>query len=141
MTHKDYVNVFGKERAAALAPHRPIDHAKDLEPGFNIPYGQIYNLSEVELKTLKVYIETNIANGFMKRSSSHAAAPNLFAKKKDGGLQLCVEYRALNRAMVKNQYSLPLIPGMLDRLHGVRIFIKLDLRNAYHLIRINDGDE
>jgi len=70
-----------------LAPHRPIDHEIDLEPGFNLPYGRIYHLSEVELKTLKAYIETNLANGSTQRSLSPAAAPILFAKK-DGGLQL-----------------------------------------------------
>jgi len=139
--YKDYVDVFSKDRAETLAPHRPIDHAIDLEPGFNIPYGRIYNLSEVELKTLKAYIETNLAKGFIQRSSSPAAAPILFAKKKDGGLRLCVDYRALNRATVKNRYPLPLISEMLDRLRGARIFTKLDHRNAYHLIRIKEGDE
>jgi hypothetical protein len=53
---KDHVDVFSKDRAVTLAPHRTIDHAIDLEPGFNIPWGRIYNLSEVELKTLKAYI-------------------------------------------------------------------------------------
>jgi len=127
--------------AETLAPHRPIDHAIDLEPGFNIPDGWIYNLSEVELKTLKAYIETNLANGFIQRSSSRAAAPIVFAKKKDGGLQLCVDYRALNRATVNNRYPLPLISEMLDRLRGARIFTKLDLWNAYDLIRMKECDE
>jgi len=108
---------------------------------FNLPYGRIYNLSEVKLKTLKAYIETNLANGFIQRSSSPAGAPILFAKKKDGRLRLCLDYRALNRASVKNRYPLPLISEMLDRLQGARIFTKLDLRNAYHLIRIKEGDE
>jgi hypothetical protein len=93
------------------------------------------------LKTLKPYIETNLANGFIQRSSSPAAAPILFAKKKDGGLWLYVDYRALNKATVKNRYTLPLISEMLDRLRGAMIFTKLDLRNAYHLIRIKEGDE
>ena len=141
MRYKDYVNVFSKDRAETLTPHRPIDHAFDLEPGFHIPYGRIYNLSEVVLKTLKAYIETNLANGFIQRSSSPAAAPILFAKKKDDGLRLCVDYRALNKATVKNRYPLPLISDMLDRLRGAQIFTKLDLRDAYHLIRIKEGDK
>jgi hypothetical protein len=79
--YKDYVDVFSKDRAETLAPHWPIDHAIDLEPGCNIPYGRIYILSDVELNTLKAYIETNLANGLIQRSSSPAAAPTLFAKK------------------------------------------------------------
>ena len=128
--YSEFVEVFSKTKADTLAPHRSIDHAIDLEPGCKIPYGRIYNLSEVELKTLKAYIETNLANGFIQRSSSQAAAPILFAKKKDGGLRLCVDYRALNSATIKNRYPLPLIVEMLDRLRGARIFTKLDLRNA-----------
>jgi hypothetical protein len=93
------------------------------------------------LKTPKAYIETNLANGFVQRSSSPAAAPILFAKRKDGGLRLCVDYRALNNATVKNRYPLPLISEMLDRLRGALIFTKLDIRNAYHRIRIKEGDE
>ena len=134
MRYKDYVDVFGKDRAETLAPHWPIDHAIDLEPGYKLPYGRIYNLSEFELKTLKAYIETNLASGFIQRSSSPAAAPILFAKKKDGGLRLCVDYRALNLGTVKNRYPLPLISELLDRVREARIFTKLDLRNAYHLI-------
>jgi hypothetical protein len=52
-----------------------------------------------------------------------------------------VDYRALNRATVKNRYPLPLISEIVDRLRGARIFTKLDLRNAYHPIQIEEGDE
>jgi len=90
---------------------------------------------------LKAFIETNLANGFIQRSSSPAAAPKLFAKKKDGGLRLCVDYRVLNLGTVKNRYPCLLISEMLDRVRGARIFIRLDFRNAYHLIRIKEGDE
>jgi hypothetical protein len=116
------VDVLGKTKAETLAPHRPIDHAIDLEPGFKIPYRRIYNLSEVKLRTVKAYIKTNLSNGFIQRPLSSAAAPILFANKKDGGLRLWVDYRALNSATVKNRYPLPLISEMLDRMPGARIF-------------------
>jgi hypothetical protein len=140
-TYGEFVEVFSKEQAETLPPHRSTDHAIDLEPGYNLPYGRIYNLSEFELRTLKAYIEANLANGFIQRSSSPAAAPILFAKKKDGGLRLWVDYRALNLATVKNRYPPPLISEMLDRVREARIFTKLDLRGAYNLIRIKESDE
>jgi len=78
--YKDYMDVFREDRAETLAPHRAIVHAIDLKPGFNIPYGTIYNLSEVEIKTLKGYIESNLANGFIERSSLPASALIIVAK-------------------------------------------------------------
>jgi len=139
--YRDFVEVFSKTNAEALLPHQPVDHAIDLEPGYKLPYGQIYNLLEFELKRLKAYIETNLANGCIQQPVSPAAVLILFAKKKDGGLRLCVVYRALNIGTVNNRYPHPLITEMLDRVHGTRIFTRLDRWNAYHLIRIKDGDE
>jgi hypothetical protein len=139
--YEDFVEVFSKVKAETLPPHRPTDHAIDLEPGYKLPYGWIYNLSEFESKTLKAYIEKNQASGVIQQSSSPASAPILFAKKKDGGLRLCVDYRDLDLGTVKHRYPLPLISELLDRVREARIFTKLDLRNAYHLIRIKEGDE
>jgi hypothetical protein len=82
-TYGEFVEVFSNVRAETLPPHRSTDHAIDLEPSHNLPYGWIYNLSEFELRTLNAYIEADLANGFIQRSSSPAAAPILFAKKKD----------------------------------------------------------
>ncbi|KAL0185306.1 hypothetical protein M9458_021003, partial [Cirrhinus mrigala] len=50
-------------------------------------------------------------------------------------------YRGLNEITVKNRYPLPLMSSAFEILPGVRIFTKLDLRNAYHLVRIREGDE
>ena len=83
VVYSGFADVFSRAKAETLAPHRSIDNAIDLEPGFKLPYGPIYTLSEFELRTLKAYIETNLANGFIQRSSSSAAAPILFAKKKE----------------------------------------------------------
>jgi hypothetical protein len=52
-TYRDFLDIFSKKKAETLPPHRPTDHAIDLEPGTKLPYGRIYSLSEVELKALK----------------------------------------------------------------------------------------
>ncbi len=62
-------------------------------------------------------------------------------KKKDGSLRPCIDYRGLNDITVKNRYPLPLMSSAFEILQGTKIFTKLDLRNAYHLVRIKEGDE
>jgi hypothetical protein len=137
----EFMEDFRKAKPETLPPHRSTDHAVDLEPGYHLRYGRSYNLSELELRTLKAYIEANLANGFIQWLSSPEAAPILLAKKKDGGLRLCVDYRELNKGTVKNRYPIPLISEMLDSVREARIFMKLDLRGASNLSRINEGDE
>lgn len=56
-------------------------------------------------------------------------------------MRLCVDYRALNNITIENRYPLPLILESLDRLRSACIFTKLDLRGAYNLTRVKEGDE
>lgn len=53
----------------------------------------------------------------------------------------CIDYRGLNNITIKNRYPLPLISSAFELLQGATIFSKLGLRNAYHLVRIREGDE
>ena len=62
----------------------------------------------------------------------------LFVKKKDGTLRLCVDYRQLNKMIVKNKYPLPRIDDLFDQLKGASVFSKIDLRSRYHQLRIKD---
>jgi len=137
--YKDYVDALRNDRAETLLLHQPIDYAIDREPVFNIPHGRIYNLSEVEVKTLNAYSKTNLANGLTQRASSSVAAPIVFVKKIDASLRPCVNYRVLNKATVKNQYLHSLISEILDELHGAKIFRNQDHRNSYVLIRSTEG--
>lgn len=52
-----------------------------------------------------------------------------------------IDYRGLNRITIKNRYPLPLMSTAVEILQEATIFTKLDLRNAYHLVRIREGDE
>ena len=51
----------------------------------------------------------------------------LFSKKKDGTLRLCVDYRQLNKKIVKNKYPLPRSDDLLDQLKGASVFLKINL--------------
>jgi hypothetical protein len=138
--YADYYRVFSEEEANKLPEHGPQDHSIEID-GAAPPFGPLYNLSASELEVLRDYIEANLKKGFIRPSTSPSGAPILFAKKKDGSLRLCVDYRALNRITRKNRYPLPLISEAMDRLVGAKIYTKIDLRHAYNRIRIKAGDE
>ena len=95
----------------------------------------------MKLETLKTYIKTNLANSFIRPSQSPASALILFIQKKNGSFQLCVDYQGLNNLTIKNRYPLPLISKSLNRLGRAKCFTQLDLTNAYHRMRIREGDE
>ena len=111
------------------------------EKDATLHYGPIYPLSEDESKILKEYIDENLKKGFIRPSKSPAGYPVVFQKKKDGTLKVCIDYKKLNAVTIRNSYPIPLINDIIKRVKGSKYFTKLDLRSAYNLIRIREGDE
>ncbi|KAI2646996.1 Transposon Tf2-9 polyprotein [Labeo rohita] len=139
--YTDFQDVFCPRRAADLPPHRPWDCAIDLLPDAQVPKGRIYPLSIPETKAMEEYIQEALAHGYIRPSTSPAASSFFFVAKKDGGLRPCIDYRALNKVTIPFKYPLPLVPAALEKLRGAKVFTKLDLRSAYNLVRIRQGDE
>ena len=65
----------------------------------------------------------------------------LFITKKDKKLRLYVNYRRLNANIIKNRHSLLFIIETLNCSCEAKRFIKLNLKNAYHRIRIKRDDK
>ena len=139
--YSEYADVASEDDSKELAEHSRNDLAINIAEGEAPPYQPLYGLSEAELVVLRKYLAEFMERGWIRRSKSPAGAPILFAKKKDGSLRLCVDYRGLNKVTVKNRHPLPLIAESLERLAQARIYTKLDIRDAYHRIRIKEGDE
>ena len=138
----DFADIFSPDLVSELPEHTGINnHAIELVDGQQPPYGPIYSLAPVELETLKAYIETNLANGFIKPSKSPASTPILFDWKAYSSFRLCVNYWGLNNLTIKNRYPLPLIEESLDRLRRARRFTQLNLTSIYHQMRIRERDE
>jgi hypothetical protein len=139
--YHDYLKIFEKANANKLPPHRPSDRTIPLMDGFKPPFGPLYLLSRPELEELKCWLDENLSKGFIRTSSSPTAAPILFVKKGDGSLRLVVDYRGINEDTTKNRYPLPLLQDTLMNLLKAKWFTKLDIRGAYNLIRMAEGDK
>lgn len=139
--YRDFSDVFDEVQADVLAPHRPYDLQINLEEGTSPPLGRIIPLSPREQQALRDFLDEHLKTGFIAPSNSPHGAPVLFAPKKDGTLRLCVDFRGLNKITKKDRYPLPLISDLLDAPRKARIYTKIDLKHAYHLVRIAEGDE
>ena len=144
---KDFAHLFADDMGANDLPSSrgALDHAIELrkEDGKSPvpPWGPLYNMSREELLVLRKTLTELLEKGWIRPSNSAAAAPVLFAKKQSGGLRFCVDYRGLNAITLPDRYPLPLFKETLRQLSKARWFTKLDVKSAFHRIRIREGDE
>ena len=142
LVYRDYSDVFAKENAELLPEHRTFDCGIELVPNASPPpLRKLYQLSKSETDELRTYIQDMESKGFIRKSKSQFGAPVFYVPKKDGSRRLCVDYRGLNAITVKDRYPIPLTKQLLESLSQSTIFTKIDLRSAYHLVRIQPGDE
>ena len=140
--YSDFSNVFSSDSAERLPEHTRInDHPINLLDDKQMPYGLIYSLGPVELKTLKTYIKANLASGFIRLSKLPAGTPLPFIQKKNHSLRLCIDYWGFNNLTIKNCYPLSLIGKSVDHLGCTKRFTLLNLTNPYHRMRIQNSDE
>ena len=137
---QEYSDVFPEELPAGLPPSRNVDYTIELEPGTVPPSRPPYRLSQEEMAELKRQLDELLAKGFIRPSVSPYGAPVLFVKKKSGEFRMCVDYRMLNKATIKNKYALPLPEELFDQVRGAKVFSSIDLRQGYHQIRIKEQD-
>lgn len=139
--------LFSQDKANTLPPYRPgFDHKIPLEVDKKgkeqaLPWSPLYSMPREELLVLRRTLTDLLDKNFIRVSKSDAGAPVLFARKPSGGLRFCVDYRALNAMTKKDRYPLPLITETLRALSQALWFSKVDVSQAFHHIRIAQGEE
>lgn len=139
--YRSFAPVFDKKTSERMPERRQWDHAIDLKEGFQPKPCKIYPLSPSEQTELDTFLDDHLKKGYIRPSKSPQASPFFFVKKKDGKLRPVQDYRKLNKGTIKNEYPLPLISEIVDRLKGAKIFSKMDVRWGYNNVRIKEGDE
>ena len=131
---------FFRDELPGLPPHRDVDFSIELHPSTSPISMTSHRMAPVEFQELRVQLHELLDKGFLRPSTSPWGAPVLFTKKKDKTLQLCIDYRHLNRVTIKNRYPLPKIDDLFDQLRGERVYSKIDLRTGYHQLRVRETD-
>ncbi|GJR04685.1 putative reverse transcriptase domain-containing protein [Tanacetum coccineum] len=121
------------EDLPGLPPSRQVEFQIDLVPGAAPVARAPYRLAPSEMKELSEQLKELSDKGFIRPSSSPWGASVLFVKKKDGSFWICIDYRELNKLMVKNLYPLPRIDELFDYLQGSSVYSKIDLSQGIHV--------
>ena len=135
----DFLNVFLKEISDTLRPYGKHDHKiellKDKDLG-NLGHSALRGMSTPQLKFVKKFLDEHLKKRFIEASSAPCSSSILLAKKLGGGIRFCVDYRKLNELTKKDAYPLPLIAEIIARLKKAIVFTKIDIRQAFHKLRI-----
>lgn len=100
-----------------------------------------YRLAMKEKEIVRDIVNELLENDIVRHSTSPYASPVVLVRKKTGDYRLCIDYRALNKKIVRERYPMPLIDDQLDALAGNMYFTTLDLASGYYQIVIREEDK
>ena len=82
-----------------------------------------------------------LKNGKIRPSKSSAGTTIFFAKEANGKLRIVVNYCRINAITIKDKNPVPLMTTLMKQVGTFQIFLKLDLKLAFNLLRIAEGEE
>jgi hypothetical protein len=133
-----YKSLFPETPPDTLPPERRVKHEVKLIDETKVHARPPYRSSSRENEVCKETIEKLLKSKLIRPSKSPHSAPVIFAKKKDGSLRMCADYRDINRNTIPDNTPLPHIAESIDRVKGARLFSKIDLDAAFWQVAMTE---
>ena len=130
--YHSYLDIFSKKATSRFPFRKPWDHTIDLKDTFKPKKGQLIPLSPEEQKEVSEFVDEQLTKGYIYPSKSKQTSPVFIMPKKDSRKQMVQDYRYLNEYTVRNNYPLPLISQLVNKLKGSQCFTKMDLWLGYN---------
>nr|GEX21438.1 reverse transcriptase [Tanacetum cinerariifolium] len=89
---------------------------------------------------IELMVKELLKSGVIRISQSPFSSLIVMVKKKDGSWRMCVDYRQLNKYIVKDKFPIPVIEVLIDELSLSVVFSKHDFRAGYHQIKMSEAD-
>lgn len=102
-----------------------INFAIDLEVGTKHISIPSYLMTPIEFWEISVHLENLLGKGSIHLSVFPLGNYVLFVKKKDRTMGVYIDYKYLNKVMVKNRYPIRRINDLFNQLHGAIVFLRL----------------
>ena len=90
-----------------------------------------YRLPHAYRDIVKKELEEMEKYGIIEKSTSDWSSPIVLAKKKDGTLRFCIDFRRLNSVSKADAYPMPRVDDLLDQVGQARFISTLDLTKGY----------
>ena len=85
---------------------------------------------------MKDNIDFMLSKKWIRPSNSSFGHPVIVIRKKDGKLQIVIDYQTLNARTICDCFPLPRVDNLLDQLRGCTVFSKMDLFQGYHQVEV-----
>jgi hypothetical protein len=139
--YQEAIDSFSREKADILADHGPFDHEIKLKPGAKLPNAKLRTLDPKQLDAIFAHLQELQAKGFIEPSNSPVKSALLIVQKPGGGIRVCVDYRELNEATIKDCYPIPFFRKTMAKLSKAKFFSKVDVIHAFNRMRMKPGNE